>query len=178
MTQSASEADIVVRPAGAFELDLLAELHACCFAEAWDADALAALLAMPGAFALLADLRGKQGDRPQAAGFILVRAIAGEAEILALGVQPAARRRGIARRLLTAGSAEAASRGTARIYLEVAADNLAARTLYRAVGFAQIARRAAYYRGPEGAASALVMARDIAPEATGSRPPDQTEQKV
>lgn len=175
MRQSASEVDIAIRPAGAFELDLLADLHAACFAEAWDSDALAALLAMPGAFALLADLRGKRGDRPQAAGFILVRAIAGEAEILALGVLPAARRRGIARQLLAAGSAEAASRGTARIFLEVASDNLAARALYLAAGFAQIARRAAYYRRPDGATSALVLARDMAPEGTGPRPPDQTE---
>jgi ribosomal-protein-alanine N-acetyltransferase len=159
-----SDSDIVLRPLAAFELGDLAELHAACFAEAWDAEALAAVLAMPGAFALVAAEAGTHGDGPSAIGFVILRAMAGEAEILALGVRPAARRRGLGRRLLAAGSLEAASRGTGRLFLEVAAGNWAARALYLGAGFAQVGRRENYYRRPGGGVAALVLARDIALE--------------
>lgn len=140
----------------------LAELHAACFAEAWDESALAALLALPGAFALI-----DQGDSSGAgevapAGFVLAWAISGEAEILSLGVRPSLRRRGTSRNLLKAAVAEAMQRGAARIFLEVAADNWAARALYLGAGFAQIGRRANYYRRPGGSVAALVLACDIA----------------
>src|ERR1700758_1501447 len=91
---------IEVRPLGAFELAALAELHAACFEDAWDEAALAALLAMPGAFALIAE-----ADR--ADGFVIARAAAGEAEILSLGVRPDLRRRGLGRSLLQSAIAEA-----------------------------------------------------------------------
>lgn len=153
-------ADIAILPAGAFELDSLAELHAACFPDPWDAEALAAVLAMPGAFAFIAAKGDSAGDGA-AAGFVIARAIAGEAEILSLGVRPSERRRGLGRRLLARGSAEAALRGTGRLFLEVAADNLAARALYLGAGFAQIGRRANYYHRPGGGVAALVLARDI-----------------
>jgi len=162
MTGPMNQPDIVVRPVGAFELGVLAELHAACFAEAWNAEALAGLLAMPGAFAFIATEGDSTGDGPAAIGFVIARAIAGEAEILSLGVRPSGRRRGLGRRLLAAGSAEAALRGTGRLFLEVAADNWAARALYLGAGFAQIGRRANYYRRPGGGVGALVLARGIA----------------
>src|SRR5258708_38006189 len=51
---AAGPTPIAIRPAGPFDLTLLAELHAACFDERWDAPALASLLAMPGALAFLA----------------------------------------------------------------------------------------------------------------------------
>jgi ribosomal-protein-alanine N-acetyltransferase len=170
-----TESDIVVRVLGAIELGALAELHAACFDEAWDAEALGALLAMPGAFALIASEGERPGAGPRAIGLVIARAIAGEAEILALGVRPSARRRGLGRRLLAAGLAEAEARGTGRIFLEVAADNWAAGALYRAAGFAEIGRRDNYYRRPGGGAAALVLARDIA---IGGNPGSQPNSKI
>jgi [ribosomal protein S18]-alanine N-acetyltransferase len=151
-----------IRPLGAFELAALAELHAACFEDAWDEAALAALLAMPGAFALIAE-----ADR--AGGFVIARAAGGEAEILSLGVRPDLRRRGLGRSLLQSAIAEAAGRGASRLYLEVAADNWPARALYLANGFAQVGRRPDYYRRPGAAALALVLAKDIGSD-TGSAP--------
>lgn len=170
-----NEPDIVVRPVGAFELGVLAELHAACFADAWDAEALAAVLAMPGAFALVASGGERAGDGPGAIGFVIARAIAGEAEILALGVRSPARRRGLGRRLLAAASAEAGARGTGRLFLEVAADNWAARALYLGAGFAQIGRRANYYRRSGGGVAALILARDIA---IGGNPGSQSGPQI
>jgi ribosomal-protein-alanine N-acetyltransferase len=150
-----------VRPLRAFELAALAELHAACFEDAWDQSALAALLAMPGAFALLAEPGAGESGGAVPGGFVMVRAIAGEAEILSLGVRPAERRRGLGRRLLAAALAEAAAHGAAKLFLEVAIDNLPARALYLAGGFAQVGRRANYYSRPGEAGTALVLAKAI-----------------
>jgi ribosomal-protein-alanine N-acetyltransferase len=146
-----------IRPLGAFELAALAALHAACFADAWEEAALAALLAMPGGFALIAEADAASG----AGGFVIARAAAGEAEILSLGVRPDLRRRGLGGALLQAAVAEATGRGAGRLFLEVAADNWPARALYLANGFAQVGKRPDYYRRPGASALALVLAKDI-----------------
>ena len=147
----------IIQPVCADELELLASLHASCFTEAWDADAFTTLLAMPGAFALIA--KKLESDAPS--GFLMIRGAGDEAEIITLGVLPERRRQGLARELLAGGMREAASRGARRLFLEVAADNAAALALYRAAGFAQVGRRADYYHRVDGDMAALVMARDI-----------------
>jgi [ribosomal protein S18]-alanine N-acetyltransferase len=49
-----------------------------------------------------------------------------------------------------------------RLFLEVAADNPAAMTLYRKLGFANLSERHGYYPRPDGRpATAIVMARDL-----------------
>lgn len=146
-----------VPPLAATELVLLAGLHAACFADAWSEATLAELLASPGAFAFLDE--GRQG-------FVLARAIAGEAEILSIGVVPAHRRKGIGRRLLSAAVIEARRRGAARLFLEVASDNDPALALYRDAGFAKIGRRAGYYHRPTGRVTAEVLAVDLAEDET------------
>ena len=114
----------------------LAAIHAAAFppAERWDAAALAELLAMPAAFGVL-DARG---------GFALARVAGGEAELLTLAVMPQARRQGIGRALVHVVRAKLDG---APLFLEVAADNAAARALYRSAGLAECGRRRDYY-GP------------------------------
>jgi ribosomal-protein-alanine N-acetyltransferase len=146
-----------LRPVGPFDLECLAALHAACFPDPWSASAMAALLATPGCFGLLS----VTADQPS--GFLLARVAADEAEILSVGVLPDWRRRGIARQLLADASARVAERGARRIFLEVAADNHAARALYLREGFAQVGRRAGYYRRRNSATDALVLARPAAP---------------
>jgi len=55
-----------------------------------------------------------------------------------LAVHPDYRRRGIARRLVSAGVQMARQRGASRISLEVRAENSAARALYAKLGFAEV----------------------------------------
>lgn len=130
---------------------VLAELHRSCFAAPWSETEFAALLGQPGVVAAA-----------EAEGFILIRVAADEAEILTLAVRPDARRRGLGRRLVEAGARAAAGRGAARLFLEVAEDNVAARALYGAAGFVEAGRRRAYYPRPEGpAADALILARAL-----------------
>jgi ribosomal-protein-alanine N-acetyltransferase len=105
---------------------------------------------------------GRNAGDPVPAGFLLARALAAESEILSLGVAAAWRRHGAARALLHAAMARAGEAGAQRTLLEVAEDNLAARALYAAEGFAVVNRRPGYYRRSGGAfVAALVFARDL-----------------
>lgn len=140
----------------------LALMHAACFPDdAWDATALGRILALSGVFGYLA----WQEDRP--AGFILVRELGEEAEILSVGVLPAMRRLGIGRALLDATVAHARQRRIGSIVLEVAADNEAARRLYDAAGFARVGRRPRYYRRDDCLADALILRLGIRPGNSG-----------
>jgi len=142
--------DIEIRPAGKEAAERLAALHALCFDEAWDASSITRLLAMPGAFALMAVPSPADGD-PDATppGFVLARVGGGEAEILTIGVDPAARGQGIGRRLLAAAAATALAAGADSLFLEVAEDNEEALRLYERFGFYLVGIRPAYYaRGP------------------------------
>ncbi|MEM7745125.1 MAG: GNAT family N-acetyltransferase [Pseudomonadota bacterium] len=99
-------------------------------------------------------------DPDAAAGFLLMRIAADEAEILSLGVAPHARRQRLGASLVGSAIAIARLRGVARMFLEVAADNAPALALYDEAAFTPVGRRQAYYRRPDGArADALIMER-------------------
>lgn len=134
--------------------EALAALHAAGFTHPrpWSAAEFADLLAARGVFVA--------GD---AEGFVLGRVIADEAELLTLAVAPGARRAGRGRALLAAFEAEAAARGAVSAFLEVAADNAAARALYAGAGWSETGRRRAYYSAPGGArVDAVLMGRGLA----------------
>jgi len=96
------------------------------------------------------------------AGVLILRMVADEAEILNFGVVPEARRKGLGTELLSTAEALAREHGVARIFLEVAAGNLPARSLYAAHGYAQVARRARYYLLADGSrADALVLRKTL-----------------
>lgn len=64
---------------------------------------------------------------------------AGWTGVFAMATVPAARRRGVARRVLAGAAAWARSRGTTRLYLQVETGNEPARRLYEAGGFTRLA---------------------------------------
>ena len=81
-------------------------------------------------------------------GYVVGRSVLDEAEILNLGVDPPARRQGVARALvrdLLSGFAAARIRS---VFLEVRESNLAALALYQSFGFRPVGRRPRYYRRP------------------------------
>jgi ribosomal-protein-alanine N-acetyltransferase len=122
---------------------LLAGMHRVCFAEPWDKEAMGDLLAMPGAYGFLALPQAESGSLPL--GFALCRVAADEAEILTILVLPPFRRSGLARELLKQTLDKARLAGSTAIFLEVAADNIGARSLYSSEGFEQVGKRPRYY---------------------------------
>ncbi len=144
-----------LRAADASDAVALAKAHASAFDVPWPPEAFTGLMATPGVFALAA-------IDTTPIGLILMRAIAGEAEVLTLAVEPAHRRKGVARALLEAGLAQAALAGAEEAFLEVAADNPAALALYRRAGFEQAGQRGGYYTRPDGqTVDALVLRRTL-----------------
>ncbi|WP_199261960.1 GNAT family N-acetyltransferase [Paracoccus binzhouensis] len=117
--------------------DQLATLHLRCFGahpRPWSAAEFEDLLQSPLNFLLA---------RPE--GFLLGRAVAGEAELLTLAVAPEARRQGLASRLLGDFAAASRARGAELAFLEVAADNAGAMALYAGQGWQIAGRRRNYY---------------------------------
>ncbi len=150
---------IRIAAAGPGDAADIAALHALCFEAGWDGAAIADILAMPGAFALVAEW--PQADDVLYVGFVLARAAAGEAEILSIGVAPAARGAGLGLVLLEAAIVRAIAMGAQALFLEVADDNHPAVGLYEKRGFARVGSRPGYYARSDGAASALVMRLDL-----------------
>jgi [ribosomal protein S18]-alanine N-acetyltransferase len=124
----------VIVEAGLAYAPVLAALHEQAFpGEPWSTESFSALLAQSGVVALL-DERG---------GFLVLRLVLDEAEILTLGVTR--KREGIATALLEAAIELLRHRDIATLHLEVAAPNVAARALYEKVGFVQTGLRRRYY---------------------------------
>ncbi len=125
------------------ELD---RLHKACFPEkAWAA-------------ADFADLK-KSGCEIIASqnAFVVWRDIAGEAELITIGVHPDARRTGTGAALLCIMESELKKTKCTKIFLEVAESNAPARAMYANNGYAEIARRAKYY----GDIDAIIMEKKL-----------------
>lgn len=136
----------------------LAALHADCFDDAWSIGAMIEVMRSPGTFSFIAE-----AGPMVPIGLALARVAADEAELLTIGIARAWRRAGLGRRLIGAVADESRERGARRIFLEVAEDNAAARSLYDVESFQVVGRRRAYYTRPDGVAvDALTMRRDLA----------------
>jgi len=144
-----------ISTADAVDAALLGSLHASCFADAWDGYAFAQLLKPENTAAFIA----READ--MAAGFIMLRVAADEAEILTLAVVRECRRQGFARKLVLLAAEHACRAGARTLFLEVDENNIAARALYDQLGFAKVGRRPGYYRNCDSVANALVLKRDL-----------------
>lgn len=91
-------------------------------------------------------------------GFAIMRYADEVAHLNLLAVDPAYRRRGIARRLVTWLEETALTAGTYLIGLELRAQNQAARDFYCLLGYREVGRVPGYYQGIE---AAIRMERDV-----------------
>jgi len=146
-TRTRPDTSIRLRRGGGDDLDQIMRIMTAafrpCFGEAWTQSQCAGILPMHGVSLTIAD----QGGLP--VGFSLVRAVADEAELLLLAVDPDQQRRGIGQALLDDFIAGALASGGHRLHLEVRDGNPAVE-LYRSSGFAPAGRRRNYYHGPGG----------------------------
>ena len=102
-------------------------------------------------------------------GYVGLRAVASDADIQTLAVEPGSRREGVAGALLATAVDEARARGCRTLMLEVDADNGPALALYEAQRFERLAHRASYY-GP--GRDAVVMRLVLS--ASGAAEPEVT----
>lgn len=141
-----------IHPVTAAHAEALAAIHAAAFPpdEVWSATVISLHVGLPGGYGFV-DPRG---------AMVLARTVMDEAEILTLAVHPAARRQGLGRDLLQAAMQRAAETDAQTMFLEVAEENVAARTLYAKCGFAEVGRRKRYYANGD---DALVMRVTLTP---------------
>ena len=143
-----------VRRVGVAHARLLASLHMRCFApqEQWNMAAMAGLLGSAGVCA------GVVLVGAQPVGLVMLRCVAGEAEILTLCVLPDYRRQGLAAQLVAWSLAWSVEQKADVIFLEVSVSNPAAQDLYAQAGFDRKGLRKGYY--PDGS-DALVLGRSL-----------------
>ncbi|MBF0326635.1 GNAT family N-acetyltransferase [Magnetospirillum moscoviense] len=152
--------NIELIPAALVHAELLAGMHAICFAEPWSAGSMAEILAMPGASGLIAVEGGSllpSTEPPGPAGYVLWRVTADEAEILSIAVLPPWRQAGLGSRLVRVAIDDSRARQAEKMFLEVAANNQSGLALYDRMGFQRVGIRKKYY----GDLDAVVMRRDL-----------------
>jgi ribosomal-protein-alanine acetyltransferase len=152
-----------LRVAEATDVDAVAELEATTFGpDAWSAAVVAEELAAPGRSWLVAT------DGQELVGYAVTWTVDEVADLQRVVVAPAARRRGLATRLLRELTHDAAGRGARRVLLEVSAANHAALGCYDRLGFRPIDRRPAYYRD---GSDAVVHQLDLTTDQTSGEAP-------
>lgn len=138
---------ISIRPGSLDDLDdvmrIMGQAFRPCFGEGWTRSQCAGILPMTGVSLTIAE------DEHGAIGFSLARAVADEAELLLIAIDPARQGQGAGNLLLRHFIRAARSVGATRLHLEVRDGNPAV-DLYRRAGFMPAGRRRNYYKGPEG----------------------------
>ena len=113
----------------------------------------ARLIANDEAIALVARLQ----DRP--VGFAVMEFGEERAHLVVLAVLPRHQRTGIGRRMIAWLLKSAITAGVTSVHVELRADNDAAYSLYRSMGFTETLRVPGYYRGKETAIRMIRMLR-------------------
>lgn len=151
-----SAAEFAIDDADLSAAALMATLTETASADPWSSETVARILALPRSFGLIAH----EADQPL--GFLLAQSAAGESEIINLAVAPTARRRGVGGALVAGAISRARGMGAQTMFLEVADDNTAARSLYERLGFVQVGRRSDYYRRDSNSyTDALILRREL-----------------
>ena len=133
----------VIQPGRDADLPVLAEIHASSFARGWSDGDFERLMGNDNYFCFVARAPRKPNKPP--AGFVFVRSIIDEAEIITIATKPSARRRGVARQLMQAAIRQLEHDRRERLFLEVDEANTAAIALYKSLGFKQVGKREGYY---------------------------------
>lgn len=138
---------------GVTAAELISVMQAECFPDdQWGVDSIASSLEQP-----FCEARMAVNATGEPLGFVLLRVMFEDAEILTIGVRKMARRTGVAQSMLAWASKQARNAGATALFLEVAEDNHAAKSLYNANGFLSVGRRPGYYRRTEECVAALVL---------------------
>jgi ribosomal-protein-alanine N-acetyltransferase len=134
---------LLIRRAGLADVTAIWAIEKASFPTPWSRWTFLAELGHGNSHTLVA---GPASPLPwQTWGYLIFWVVLDEMHILNLAVHPEHRRRGIARRLLAEGLAQARTLGAELAWLEVRTSNLAAQALYKSFGFKEVGRRRRYY---------------------------------
>jgi ribosomal-protein-alanine N-acetyltransferase len=139
--------NLMLRPGNLDDLDevmrIMGRAFRPCFGEGWTRSQCAGILPMTGVALMIA------ADEGAPVGFSLSRAVADEAELLLIAVDPDRQGHGAGSLLLRHFISAARDHGANRMHLEVRDGNPAV-SLYQRSGFLPAGRRRNYYKGPDG----------------------------
>ncbi len=150
---------IVISHANAAALDdvmiIMNEAFDPSYGEGWTAAQCAGILSLPGSWLCVA----RVDNEP--AGFILIRSVVDEAELLLIGVRPCFQGQSLGQALLRQLIEDCVTQNIRTVHLEVRADNPAI-VFYRHAGFEQVGVRKDYYRGSQGRlTNAITLSKSI-----------------
>ncbi|HLT66702.1 MAG TPA: ribosomal protein S18-alanine N-acetyltransferase [Microbacterium sp.] len=146
----------MIRTATAADLRGIMAIENASFpTDAWPESAMAAELESPYGRYIVAE------DDGRLTGYAGLRHLPGgsDSDVQTIAVAADARGRGLGRELLQELLDTARTRNAREVFLEVRADNPAARGLYESEGFVEIGRRARYYQPDD--VDAVIMKCDL-----------------
>ncbi|WP_447977128.1 ribosomal protein S18-alanine N-acetyltransferase [Candidatus Nitrospira bockiana] len=142
---------VVIDAARIEDLDELLRIEVASFTAPWSRRMFEAELVRNPFARFLAARKppgGDAGSTGELQGYICFWIVFDELRMMNLAVTPAARRQGIARRLLSEALEMGRTAGVHRALLEVRASNRAAQNLYEQAGFRRTGARPRYYSNP------------------------------
>lgn len=155
--------DLLIQQAESSDLSTLANIHANGFSHSWSDGELEKMVSNKNYLCLVANPPKKTNSKPS--GFVLVRSILDEAEIITIATDPNVRRKGVARNLMQEAIRQLEYDRKKKLFLEVDETNQAAINLYKSLHFKQVGQRQGYYSSaqPDNAKkpTALVMQLDL-----------------
>lgn len=120
------------------------ELETASFPDPWSTTLLSATLRCPWDESWVLT-----GSRGEVCGYMNLRFLGDEGELMRIAVAPGLRGRGLSRKLMDRMVRSAREKGVRDLTLEVRSGNEAAINLYKAYGFKREAVRREYYRDPK-----------------------------
>lgn len=133
-------------------LSAIAEIERECFSEPWSEEALG-LFVREGAFGVIVSYNGEIGS------YCTVLQALDEAQIINVATRSELRGRGLARATVERVIEECKKRNIVSVSLEVRRSNVAAISLYEALGFCVCGERRGFYKDPRE--DALIMIKEI-----------------
>ena len=125
------------------DMDCVAEMETQCFSDPWTPEMILDSQRTGLDTWLILEEEG------EASGYCVFRTIAGEAELLRIGVRPPLRGLGYGKKLMDGVVENSRKNGVTAIALEVREGNAPARSLYKSYGFKEECIRSGYYRDPK-----------------------------
>lgn len=143
-----AKSQTVITPIMKTDLPAVTQIHRHCFQLGWGLQEFESLFRRKGVWGLGARIDHKGGQKM--CGFVVVRSVCDEAEIITLAVRPTARKMGIGKALMSHLVRNLYADRVKSLYLEVGDNNHAALALYRSMKFEQVGMRKHYYRTQSG----------------------------